>query len=201
VRFGNVLGSNGSVVPTFRRQIAVGGPVTVTHPDMTRYFMTIPEAAQLVLQAAATGDGGQIYLLNMGEPMKIVDLARNMITLSGFRPEEDIDIVFTGIRPGEKLFEELRTDGEGIEPTVHPKINIWKSRPTEWSQIENAFAQFEVFQNSPDRERIINIIKMLVPEYQPLNPPDEQTADDDSGEQSRSAPAAAEPATKAQSAS
>jgi len=200
VRFGNVLGSNGSVVPTFRRQIAAGGPVTVTHPEMTRYFMTIPEAAQLVLQAAATGDGGQIYLLDMGEPVKIVDLARNMITLSGFRPEEDIDIVFTGVRPGEKLFEELRTAGEGIEPTVHPKINIWKSRPTEWSRIENAFAQFEVFQNSPDRERIINIIKMLVPEYQPLNPPNEQTADDDSSEQSRSAPAAkttaGEPASK-----
>ena len=196
VRFGNVLGSNGSVVPTFKRQIAAGGPVTVTHPEMTRYFMTIPEAAQLVLQAAATGDGGQIYLLDMGEPVKIVDLARNMITLSGFRPEEDIDIVFMGVRPGEKLFEELRTDGEDIEPTVHPKINIWKSRPTEWSRIENAFAQFEVFQNSPDRERIINIIKMLVPEYQPLNPTDEQTADDDSGEQSHATPAAKTPASK-----
>ena len=197
VRFGNVLGSNGSVVPTFRRQIAVGGPVTVTHPDMTRYFMTTPEAAQLVLQAAATGDGGQIYLLNMGEPMKIVDLARNMITLSGFRPEEDIDIVFTGVRPGEKLFEELRTDGEDIEPTVHPKVNIWKSRPIEWNRIEKAFAQFELPQNSPDREKIIGAIQMLVPEYQPLNPPDGQTADDDeSGGQPPAAAPANTPAAK-----
>ena len=186
VRFGNVLGSNGSVVPTFKRQIAAGGPVTVTHPEMTRYFMTIPEAAQLVLQAAATGDGGQTYLLDMGEPVKIVDLARNMITLSGFRPEEDIDIVFTGIRPGEKLFEELRTDGEGIEPTVNPKINIWKSRPIDWGRIEQAFAQFELLQNSTDRDQIVKLIQMLVPEYQPLNPPAEQTAnDDDSGEQSQ----------------
>ena len=171
VRFGNVLGSNGSVVPTFRRQIAAGGPVTVTHPEMTRYFMTIPEAAQLVLQAAATGEGGQIFLLDMGEPVKIVDLARNMITLSGFRPEEDIDIVFTGVRPGEKLFEELRTDGEDIEPTVHPKVNIWKSRPTEWEEIRRALARLETLQNSPDREEIIDAIRTLVPEYEPLNPP------------------------------
>jgi len=166
-----VLGSSGSVVPTFRRQIAAGGPVTVTHPEMTRYFMTIPEAAQLVLQAAATGEGGQIYLLDMGEPVKIVDLARNMITLSGFRPEEDIDIVFSGVRPGEKLFEELRTEGEDIEPTVHPKVNVWKSRPTEWGQIEGAFAHFEQLQNSPERQQIIDAIRTLVPEYDPLNPP------------------------------
>ena len=174
VRFGNVLGSNGSVVPTFRKQIAAGGPVTVTHPDMTRYFMTIPEAAQLVLQAAAIGDGGQIYLLDMGESVKIVDLARNMITLSGYRPEEDIDIVFTGVRPGEKLFEELRTDGEDIEPTVHPKVNVWKSRPTEWASVEEAFEQFDLLQNSPEREQIVRVIQMLVPEYEPLNPPDNE---------------------------
>jgi FlaA1/EpsC-like NDP-sugar epimerase len=171
VRFGNVLGSSGSVVPTFRRQIAAGGPVTVTHPEMTRYFMTSPEAAQLVLQAAATGAGGQIFLLDMGEPVKILDLARNMITLSGFRPGEDIDIVFTGIRPGEKLFEELRTQGEDIEPTVHPKIDIWKSRPTDWEEVQGTLAELERLQNSTNRAEIIAAIQRLVPEYEPLNPP------------------------------
>jgi FlaA1/EpsC-like NDP-sugar epimerase len=176
VRFGNVLGSSGSVVPTFRRQIAAGGPVTVTHPEMTRYFMTIPEAAQLVLQAAATGAGGQIFMLDMGEPVKIVDLARNMITLSGFRPGEDIDIVFTGVRPGEKLFEELRTQGEDIEPTVHPKINVWKNRPMEWERIQAALAELETLQYSTDRGRIIAAIQRLVPEYEPLNAPEEPAA-------------------------
>jgi len=171
VRFGNVLGSSGSVVPTFRRQIAAGGPVTVTHPEMTRYFMTIPEAAQLVLQAAATGQGGQIFLLDMGEPVKIVDLARQMITLSGFRPGEDIDIVFTGVRPGEKLFEELRTKGEDIEKTVHPKVLVWKHRPTEWARVQNALAGLEALQNSPDRSAIVGKLCEIIPEYDPLNPP------------------------------
>jgi len=171
VRFGNVLGSSGSVVPTFRRQIAAGGPVTVTHPEMTRYFMTIPEAAQLVLQAAATGVGGQIYLLDMGEPVKIVDLARNMITLSGFRPGEDIDIVFTGVRPGEKLFEELRTTGEDIEPTVHAKINVWKGHPIEWQKIERTVRELERLQHSMDRKEIVAALRELVPEYEPLHSP------------------------------
>ena len=177
VRFGNVLGSSGSVVPTFRRLIAAGGPVTVTHPEMTRYFMTIPEASQLVLQAAATGSGGQIFLLDMGEPIKIVDLARNMITLSGFRPGEDIDIVFTGVRPGEKLFEELRTAGENIEPTVHPKVMIWKHEPVEWQRVEEAYRQLERLENCLDRQPIVDAIRDLVPEYEPLNPPkhDKQT--------------------------
>ncbi len=176
VRFGNVLGSNGSVVPTFRRQIAAGGPVTVTHPEMTRYFMTIPEAAQLVLQAASTGQGGQIFLLDMGEPVKILDLARNMITLSGFRPDEDIDIVFTGVRPGEKLFEELRTEGEDIEPTVHPKVMVWKHRSTEWSRVTAAIDQLESLANCMDRDRIVRSFRDVVPEYDPLNPPDRQGA-------------------------
>jgi len=189
VRFGNVLGSNGSVVPTFRKQIAAGGPVTVTHPDMTRYFMTIPEAAQLVLQAAAIGEGGQIYLLDMGESVKIVDLARNMITLSGFRPEDDIDIVFTGVRPGEKLFEELRTDGEDIEPTVHPKVNVWKSRPTDWASVENAYKQFELLANSSDRDRIIRAIQRLVPEYEPLNSPGKEMAASPAGATGQAMPA------------
>ncbi|MBN1942670.1 MAG: polysaccharide biosynthesis protein [Phycisphaerae bacterium] len=167
VRFGNVLGSAGSVVPTFRRQIAAGGPVTVTHPDMTRYFMTIPEAAQLVLQAAATGEGGQIFLLNMGEPVKISDLAKQMITLSGFRPDEDIDIVYTGIRPGEKLFEELRTEGEDIEPTVHPKVLVWAHQPVPWDRVQAMMKKFESLENCPDRDAIIQTLREAVPEYEP----------------------------------
>jgi len=173
VRFGNVLGSSGSVVPTFRKQIAAGGPVTVTHPEMTRYFMTIPEAAQLVLQAAAIGNGGQIFLLNMGEPVRIVDLAKNMITLSGFRPGEDIEITFTGIRPGEKLFEELRTKGEDIEPTVHPKVLIWKHAPVEWQIVQQGYQRLEELQNCTDREKIVTALRELVPEYEPLNSVDQ----------------------------
>jgi FlaA1/EpsC-like NDP-sugar epimerase len=125
VRFGNVLGSNGSVIPIFKKQIAAGGPVTVTHPEMRRFFMTIPEACQLVLQAAAIGEGGQICVLDMGEPVRIVDLARNLILLSGLRPEEDIKIVFTGIRPGEKLYEELSTLLEDTVPTTHEKVRLF----------------------------------------------------------------------------
>jgi FlaA1/EpsC-like NDP-sugar epimerase len=122
VRFGNVLGSAGSVIPLFREQIAAGGPVTVTHPDMVRYFMTIPEAAQLVLQAGAMGQGSELFILDMGEPVKIVDLARDMIRLSGLRPGEDIEVRFTGVRPGEKLFEELAQGEEHLGKTRHPKI-------------------------------------------------------------------------------
>jgi len=177
VRFGNVLGSNGSVVPTFRKQIARGGPVTVTHPEMTRYFMTIPEASQLVLQAAATGEGGQIFLLDMGESVKIVDLARNMITLSGFRPDSDIKIVFSGVRPGEKLFEELRTKGEDMEPTVHPKIMIWKHRPTDWNKVTAEIAKLEKLVNWPNRQEIVDTFIEIVPEYTPLNPPGEQKSE------------------------
>lgn len=171
VRFGNVLGSSGSVIPTFRRQIAQGGPITVTHPEMTRYFMTIPEAAQLVLQAASTGNGGQVFLLDMGEPVRIVDLARQMITLSGFRPDEDIEILFTGVRPGEKLFEELRTDGENIEPTVHPKIMVWKHCTMEWAKVQLAIDELASLQNCMDRSAIVRALQNVIPEYDPQNPP------------------------------
>ena len=167
VRFGNVLGSAGSVVPVFERQIREGGPVTVTHPEMTRYFMTIPEAAQLVLQAAANGQGGQIFLLDMGEPVKIVDLARDMITLSGLRVGEDVDITFTGVRPGEKLFEELRTEGEDLAPTVHPKVKIWKQRPIEWGRIQESLKELQALVNSLSRQEIVLVLRKLVSEFQP----------------------------------
>jgi FlaA1/EpsC-like NDP-sugar epimerase len=171
VRFGNVLGSSGSVVPTFRRQIAAGGPVTVTHPEMRRYFMTIPEAAQLVLQAAANGQGGQIFLLDMGEPVKIVDLARNMITLSGFRPDEDIEIRFTGVRPGEKLFEELRCDGEDVEPTAHPKVRVWKHLQQSWQRVCQHMEHMESLANEPARDPVVDALREAVPEFAPTEPP------------------------------
>jgi FlaA1/EpsC-like NDP-sugar epimerase len=140
VRFGNVLGSSGSVVPLFRRQIAQGGPITVTHSEVTRYFMTIPEAAQLVLQAGAMGEGGDVFVLDMGEPVKIMDLARRMVTLSGLsvrdvdRPDGDIPISITGLRPGEKLYEELLI-GDNPEPTSHPRILRAREALLPWEQL------------------------------------------------------------------
>ncbi|MFA4886249.1 MAG: nucleoside-diphosphate sugar epimerase/dehydratase [Desulfotomaculaceae bacterium] len=136
VRFGNVLGSNGSVVPVFQRQIATGGPVTVTHPDMKRYFMTIPEAVQLVIQAAAMARGGEVFVLDMGEPVKIVDLAKDIIELSGLKPDRDINIIFTGIRPGEKLFEEILTAEEGSCATRHKRIFVAKPSLVEVAALE-----------------------------------------------------------------
>ncbi|MHC4753973.1 MAG: UDP-N-acetylglucosamine 4,6-dehydratase family protein, partial [Planctomycetota bacterium] len=165
VRFGNVLGSNGSVVPIFKKQIALGGPVTVTHPEMQRYFMTIPEASQLVLQAATMGKGGEIFVLDMGEPVKIVDLARELITLSGFRPGEDIEIKFTGSRPGEKLFEELSIRGEDMQTTRHSKIGIWKNIPMDREQLQAGITELLEVAKTQDHGLIVAKIKKLVPEY------------------------------------
>ncbi len=168
VRFGNVLGSRGSVVLTFQRQIAAGGPVTVTHPEMRRYFMTIPEAVQLVLQAAVLGRGGEIFVLDMGEPIKIVDLARDLIELSGLQVGEDIEIVFTGMRPGEKLFEELFVPGEHYERTAHEKIFIAANASTFVPpDLEATCAHLVKAAYSDDASAILNSLKQLIPEFQP----------------------------------
>ena len=165
VRFGNVLGSDGSVVPIFKKQIAEGGPVTITHPEMKRYFMTIPEASQLVLQAATMGKGGEIFVLDMGEPVSIVDLARELITLSGFRPGEDIEMVFTGPRVGEKLFEELSIEGEDMQRTRHPKISIWKNIPMDRDRLRAGIEELVELTQVRPRNEIAGKIKELVPEY------------------------------------
>ena len=164
VRFGNVLGSTGSVIPKFREQIAQGGPITVTHPDITRYFMSIPEAAQLVLQAGLMGNGGDIFVLDMGEPVKIVDLAKDLIRLSGFT-EEEIKIEFTGLRPGEKLYEELLADNEHTLPTPHPKLRIAQARNADAAWLEKLL-EWTSATAMPD-ERVRTALKNWVPEYQP----------------------------------
>ena len=164
VRFGNVLGSTGSVIPKFREQIARGGPITVTHPEITRYFMSIPEAAQLVLQAGLMGQGGEIFVLDMGEPVRIVDLAKDLIRLSGFT-EEEIKIEFTGLRPGEKLYEELLADSEHTLPTPHPKLRIAQARQADAAWLEKLLEWTEST-TMPD-EQVRAALRDWVPEYQP----------------------------------
>jgi FlaA1/EpsC-like NDP-sugar epimerase len=171
VRFGNVLGSQGSVVPIFQEQLAQGGPLTVTHPEMTRYFMTIPEACQLVLQAGAMGHGGEIFVLDMGEPVKIVDLARDLIALSGLREGEDVEIQFSGIRPGEKLFEELSLAEERVETTLHPKVFIGRIKPHGWEEVTRFLRDLEAVSAGSDGDQIRGLLRQLIAEYQPASIP------------------------------
>ncbi len=167
VRFGNVLGSSGSVIPIFQKQIAAGGPVTVTDANMTRYFMTIPEASQLVLQAGTMGQDGDIFVLDMGEPVKIVDLAREMITLSGLRPGEDIEIKIVGIRPGEKLYEELSVKGEDMGRTTHEKIYVWRNRKEDWPRVCRLMDALVADADRLTPTELKARLKEIVPEYQP----------------------------------
>jgi FlaA1/EpsC-like NDP-sugar epimerase len=179
VRFGNVLGSSGSVVPTFTKQIAAGGPVTVTHPEMVRYFMTIPEAVGLVLQSCAQGEGGEIFVLDMGKPVNIADLARQMIELSGLRPEVDIEIKFVGTRQGEKLFEEINCKGEAYRTTRHPRIMRFVATPSDWREIGAALQKLTRELHDAEPDRLKQLIQQILREYTPAlssngNPPREK---------------------------
>lgn len=166
LRFGNVLVSNGSVVPIFEKQIAAGGPVTVTHPEVRRYFMTVQEAVQLVLHASTMGSGSEIFVLDMGKPVRILDLARKMITLAGFTPDEDIEIRFTGLRPGEKLFEELKLEGESILPTSHEKIKVFRGEQVSTLVLAPWIAELQHLVWANDTADAVAHMKALVPEYQ-----------------------------------
>jgi FlaA1/EpsC-like NDP-sugar epimerase len=170
VRFGNVLGSSGSVVPIFQKQIEAGGPVTVTHPDMRRYFMTIPEATQLVMQAGAIGRGGEIFVLDMGQPIRILDLATELITRNGLKVNDDIEIQFTGIRPGEKLYEELNCDNEQIRPSGHDKIHVWQLPPAQPDEVAEAMRLLASV-TAGTRDQAVGALMQCVPEYRPEIPP------------------------------
>jgi len=168
-RFGNVLGSNGSVVPLFTKQIENGGPITITHPDIIRYFMTIPEACQLVLEAGSMGNGGEIYIFDMGKPVKIIDLAKKMIKLAGLKPNIDIVIKIVGLRPGEKLFEELLNDTSTTLPTYHDKIMIAKDIDEDYLTIQKQILDLISLTNNHDKNIIVSKMKEIVPEYKSMN--------------------------------
>ncbi len=168
-RFGNVLGSNGSVIPRFKKQIETGGPVTVTHPEVTRFFMTIPEACQLVIEAGAMGKGGEIYLFDMGESIKIADLAKKMIKLSGLKLGKDIQLKFTGLRPGEKLYEELLNTKENTTETHHPQIMIAKVQNYDYDWVKNKFTEFDAPLKAQDNTTLVKIMKEILPEFKSQN--------------------------------
>ena len=164
-RFGNVLGSTGSVIPRFREQIAKGGPVTVTHPDITRFFMTIPEACRLVMEAATMSTGNQIFVFDMGESVKIDDLARRMIQLAGYTPDEDIKINYSGLRPGEKLYEEVLSDHENTLPTNHSRIRIAKVREYDYDDASSSVTELETLSREVDIPTMVRLMKKVVPEF------------------------------------
>lgn len=170
-RFGNVLGSNGSVIPLFKKQIESGGPITVTDPNVTRFFMTIPEACQLVLEAAAMGNGGEIFIFDMGESVKIIDLAKQMVKLSGLELGKDMQIIFTGLRPGEKLYEELLATKENTKPTHHPRIMIAQVRQYEWSDVQVKVDELVNLYDFQDNEQAVRLLKQMIPEYVSQNSP------------------------------
>lgn len=170
-RFGNVLGSNGSVIPVFKKQIEQGGPITVTHPEVTRFFMTIPEACRLVLEAGTMGEGGEIFIFDMGESVKIVDLAKQMIKLSGLELGRDIQLVYTGLRPGEKLYEELLANKENTMPTHHPRILIGKVRTYDWEEVQLKIQELVNLYDFQDNKRAVKVMKELIPEFISQNSP------------------------------
>jgi len=167
VRFGNVLGSSGSVIPTFKKQLTAGGPITVTHPEITRYFMTVHEAVGLVLQSATFGTGGEIFVLDMGKPIKIVDVARQLIELSGLEPDVDIEIKFTGLRPGEKLFEEINHNMENLVPTLHSKVFRFEAKPLTFETVCQGLQAIHEKAAGLDGNQFKLEIQKLIPEYKP----------------------------------